>query len=314
MGTATFGVSPAEDDTRRVVDFALDQGINFIDTANSYGNQPRFDRRGAPPAEERASAEELVGRAIAGKRDQVVLATKVSEPIGPGPNDGSFAGGGLSRAHITRLVERSLRRLDTDYIDIYYAHHPDPDTDVADTIGTFEDLIRAGKICYYALSTYSGWQLTEAVLTADRLGARRPVCHQVLYSLAKRGVEAEVMPAGRSLGVSTTAFSPLAGGLLAGGAGVRAVAGQARWGGRGFTAEELAFAARFEELAEQWEIAPPALAVAWLLSRDGLASAIVGPESADELVPLLGAVAVRLDPEQLKALDALVPAPRGPWD
>ncbi|WP_019071796.1 aldo/keto reductase [Streptomyces hokutonensis] len=230
LGTATFGVSPTEADTQRVVDFALDQGINFVDTANSYGNQPRFDRPGAPSAEERASAEELVGRAIAARRDHVVLATKVPDPVGPGPNDGSFTGGGLSRAHIVTTVERSLRRLRTDHIDIYYiyyAHHPDPVTDVADTIGTFEDLIRAGTIRYYALSTYAGWELTEAVLTADRLGARRPVRHQVLYSLAERGVEAEVMPAGRHLGISTTAFSPLAGGLLAGGAGLRAVAGPA---------------------------------------------------------------------------------------
>lgn len=171
--TATFGVSPTEADTQRVADFALDQGINFVDRANSYGNQPRFDHPGAPPAEERASAEELVGRAIAARRDHVVLATKVPDPVGPGPNDGSFTGGGLSRAHIVTTVERSLRRLGTDHIDIYYiyyAHHPDPVTDVADTIGTFEDLIRAGTIRHYALSTYAGWELTEAVLTADRLG------------------------------------------------------------------------------------------------------------------------------------------------
>jgi aryl-alcohol dehydrogenase-like predicted oxidoreductase len=175
LGTASFGVAPTAADTQKLVDYALDEGVNFIDTANSYGNQSRFYRHGVPHAEDRASAEELIGRAIAGRRDHVILATKVSEPIGDGPNDGGWHGGGLSRAHIMRLAERSLSRLRTDYIDIYYAHHPDPVTNITETLRAFGDLITQGKIGYYALSTYAGWQLTEAVLTADRIGVPRRI-------------------------------------------------------------------------------------------------------------------------------------------
>jgi 1-deoxyxylulose-5-phosphate synthase len=314
LGTATFGVAPSAADTQRLVDRALDHGINYIDTANSYGNQSRFDRVGVPPAEQRASAEELVGRAIAGHRDQVVIATKVSEPIGTGPNDGSFTGGGLSRGHIMRLVDRSLTRLGTDYIDIYYAHHPDPLTDISETLGAFADLIRLGKIRYYALSTYSGWQLTEAVLTADRLGIPRPACHQTRYSLARRFVESEVLPASGHLNVSTTAFSPLAGGLLAVSDGDRTYAGDARWGGRGFSQADLDLAQGIKAVAGQWGVIPPVLALGWLLARPGVASAIVGPESEDELMQLLAGASVCLTPDQIQALDELAPPPPGPWD
>src|SRR5882757_2787055 len=162
LGTAAFGVAPTKAAAQDLVGAALDGGINFIDTANSYGNQPRFDRAGSPAAGERESAEEIVGAALGARRSDIILTSKVSEPVGTGPNDS-----GLSRTHITRMVERSLSRLRTDYLDIYYAHHPDPTTDIAEVLFTFDDLIRQGKIRYYALSTFGGWQLAEAVLTAD---------------------------------------------------------------------------------------------------------------------------------------------------
>ncbi len=313
LGTASFGVAPTEDDTTALVRGALDAGINFIDTASSYGNQSRFDREGVLPAVDRQSAETLVGRAIAGRRDEVVLATKVAEAIGTGPNDGGSLGGGLSRAHIMRLVERSLKRLGTDYIDIYYAHHPDPVTHIDEWIRAFDDLITQGKIRYYALSTFAGWQLTEAVLAAARMGATRPACHQTRYSVAKRWPESEVLPASNHLGIDTTVFSPLGGGLLAGRTD-RRYAGDARWGARSYSESELALGGSFSSHARSWGIPENHLAVAWLLSKPGVASAIVGPESVAELNELTGSSTLRLTSEQVAAVDELAPPLPGQWD
>lgn len=300
LGTATFGVAPDESEAERLVARALDSGINVVDTANSYGNQARFDRVGVPTAAERASAEEIVGAALRGRRDDVVLCTKVCEPVGDGPNDR-----GLSRTHVMRMVERSLTRLQTDRIDVYYAHHPDPLTPIEEWLGTFGDLIAQGKIRYYAISTFAGWQLAEAVLTADGLGIARPACHQVRYSAAKRAVERDVLPAGRHFGVDTTVFSPLAGGLLAGDERLRSYAGNARWGGPGFTDDERALAAELNALARAWGIPAAHLALAWVLAQPGVASAIVGPESVTELEHLLGAADVALTTEQCAAIAAL---------
>ena len=169
LGTATFGVAPLADDAERLVGRALDLGINLVDTANSYGNQARFDRAGAPPAAARASAEEIVGRALRARRRDVVLCSKVMEPVGAGPNER-----GLSRRHIFDQVEASLGRLGTDHLDVYYAHHPDPATPIEQTLRAFDDLVRQGKIRYAALSTYPAWQMTEALWTADRRGFAPP--------------------------------------------------------------------------------------------------------------------------------------------
>lgn len=301
LGTATFGVAPAKAEARRLIDAALDSGVNFIDTANSYGNQSRFDRAGAPDAARRESAEEIVGAALGARRGEVILSSKVSEPVGSGPNDY-----GLGRPHVIRMLERSLTRLRTDYLDVYYAHHPDPDTDIAEVLFTFDDLIRQGKIRYYALSTFDGWQLTEAILTAEKLGLRPPVCQQTRYSLAKRWVEQEVLPAARRFGLSTMVFSPLGGGLFADGTKDRAYAGDARWGGQGFTDNESALAARVAKFGAEWGQSSSAIALAWLLAKPGISSAIVGPESVAELAQLLPAADLALTEAQVGDLDALV--------
>ncbi|MTD55674.1 aldo/keto reductase [Amycolatopsis pithecellobii] len=302
LGTATFGLAPDATVARRMVDAALDAGINYIDTANSYGNQARFDRAGLPAAGQRESAEEIVGAALGKRRDEIVLASKVGEPIGAGPNDR-----GLSRTHITRMLERSLRRLRTDFLDVYYAHHPDPDTDTAELLSTFDDLIRQGKIRHYALSTYDGWQLTEALLVAANNGIRRPVCHQTRYSLAKRWVEQEVLPAARHFDVPTAVFSPLAGGLFAAGTAGRPYAGDARWGGAAFSEQERDLAGKVAELAHGWGIPSSSAALAWLLAKPGIATAIVGPETVEELAQLVPAVEVLLAGPQLEELDGLLP-------
>src|SRR6476661_3781910 len=156
LGTATFGVAPDPQEAGRVVAAALDAGINFFDTANVYGATPTFDRPGAPPATEREPAEQILGRALVGRRDDVVIATKSGERrFDPAA--------GLSRRYIIGQVEQSLRRLGTDYIDVYFAHFPDPDTPLDKTLGVYDDLVRQGKLRYVELSNYPAWQVTHAM-------------------------------------------------------------------------------------------------------------------------------------------------------
>jgi aryl-alcohol dehydrogenase-like predicted oxidoreductase len=301
LGTATFGVAPLAADCDRLIGRALDLGINLIDTANSYGNQPRFDRAGAPPASARASAEELVGRALGSRRRDVVLCTKVMEPVGDGPN-----ARGLSRRHLFEQVEISLRRLGTDHIDVYYAHHPDPTTPIEQTMRAFDDLVRQGKILYGALSTYPAWQMTEALWQADRLGTAAPVCNQIAYSLANRAAEQETLPACRRFGLGVTVFSPLAGGLLAGpDVRARAVAGSRRWGGSGFTAQQVGLAERLESVSTETGHPPAVLALGWLVAQPGVSAALVGPETIAELEANAAAGAIDLPAALLERIGGL---------
>src|SRR3954462_569816 len=189
VGTATFGVAPSSQDADGVVGAALDLGINFFDTANVYGATPTFDRPGAPPATEREPAEQILGRSLTGRRDQVVIATKSGERrFDPAA--------GLSRRYVVQQVEQSLRRLGTDYIDLYYAHFPDPDTPLEQTLSVYDDLVRQGKLRYVALSNYPAWQVTQALwIPDDRRSAAAPVCVQVKYNLIDRAAEVELAPA-----------------------------------------------------------------------------------------------------------------------
>jgi aryl-alcohol dehydrogenase-like predicted oxidoreductase len=310
LGTAFFGIAPREADTTAFVHRALALGINFLDTANSYGNQARFDRPGLSPWHERPSSEELVGRALEGRRHDVVLATKVQEQVGEGPNDGGPAGGGLTRRHVMAQCERSLRRLGTDYIDVYYAHHPDPTTPLEQTLRAFDDLVRQGKVRYVALSNYPAWQLTRAMWLCERERLNRPVAMEMPYNLFNRAIEADVVPACVEFGVGITCYSPLAEGLLAG----RFSPGQPlpdehvtfRHGaGHTFPARRLEQAARFSSLAQEWGHAPAVLALAWLLGRPGVTSAIVGSATVEQLEQVVPAAEQRLTAAQVEALNAL---------
>lgn len=314
LGTAVFGLAPPAESCELLVHAALDAGINVFDCANTYGNRASFDREGLPPASHRAHAEELLGAALKGHRDEVVLCTKVSEPMGGGPNDGGMVvpglggkGGGLSRYHIMREIERSLMRLGTDHIDVYHLHHPDPDTAIDETLRAADDLVRQGKVRYIGLSTYNGFQMAEAVLTAEKLGLNRPVLDQVPYSLINRWPEAEVAPGAAALGLSLTCFSPLAGGALAGADVIdRPYSGLKRWGvPLDYSPEHKAAAIRLDELARAWGHAPAHLALRWLMSRSPVAAAIIGPETPDELSESLGVFSVDLDAQQLDELDAI---------
>jgi 1-deoxyxylulose-5-phosphate synthase len=301
LGTATFGVAPIDQDCDRLVGRALDLGINMIDMANSYGNQARFDRPGAPTWTDRRSAEEIVGTAIKGRRNGLILCSKVMEPVGEGPNDA-----GLSRRHIFQQLEQSLRRLHTDHLDVYYAHHPDTSTPIDETVRAFDDLVRQGKLRYYALSTYPAWQVVDALWKAERYGANAPVCLQTQYNLARRELELDVVPVCLSNGLSLTVFSPLAGGLFAGPSKrTEAFVGRRRWGGTPFTKREIALAEELEGLANRHGYSPAALALAWLIARPAVASAIVGTEEIDQLEANAAASDLDLPTELMGALDAI---------
>ena len=300
LGTATFGVAPSSQDADGVVRAALDLGINFFDTADVYGSTPTFDRPGVPPAVERESAEEILGRALAGRRDEVVLATKSGERrFDPAA--------GLSRRYIIQQVEQSLRRLRTDHIDIYYAHFPDPATPLEQTLGVYDDLIRQGKLRDVALSNHPAWQITEALWIAhDRRMASAPVCAQVKYSLLDRSAEAELGPACARFGLSIVPYAPLHGGLLADLKVVgREIAGDKRFGGPGFTEAEITVARAVARLAQEWGLEMYQVSLAWLLSRPAVASVIVGAETIDELRANASAADVELTPEQLDTISAL---------
>ena len=300
LGTATFGVAPDAPEAERVVHAALDLGINFFDTANVYGASPTFDRPGVPPAAEREPAEQILGRALAGRREDVVIATKCGERR-------FDAAAGLSRRYIIQQVEHSLRRLGTDYIDLYYAHFPDPHTPLEQTLLVYEDLVRQGKLRYVALSNYPAWQVTQALWIADdRRLAAAPVGVQVKYNLVDRAAERELAPACVQFGLSILPFGPLHGGLLAGTQiQQRGIHGDKRFGGSGFTETELEIGRAAERLSQDWGLQPYQVSLAWLLSRPAVASAIVGAETVEEVTANATAADVILERPQLEALTAL---------
>jgi len=286
LGTMTFGNGADQDEASRMVGTALDAGVNFFDTANSYVG---------------GVSETMLGEALKGRRQDAVVASKVFNPMGGRPNDS-----GMSRLHIKQQVEDSLRRLQTDYIDVYYIHHVDVQTPLEEMLRAFDDLVRQGKIRYAALSTYPAWQMTEALWTAERRGFAPPACNQIAYSLANRAAEQEMLPACRQFGVGVAVFSPLAGGLLAGPAvRQRPVAGGLRWGASGFSGQQVALAERLEALAGESGQPPAVLALGWLVSRPGVSAALIGPETIAELEANAAAGAIELEPELLERVDAL---------
>lgn len=260
-----------------------------------------------PPWNERSSAEEIVGSVLGARRRGLILCSKVMERVGEGVNDL-----GLSRRHIFQQLEQSLRRLRTDHLDVYYAHHPDPSTPIEETVRAFDDLVSQGKLRYWALSTYPAWRVVDALWKADALGAPPPICLQVPYNLARRGPELDIIPVCLSNGLSLTVFSPLAGGLFAGAtARQREFVGHRRWGGTGFNDGEIALAVQLERIATLHGFPPASLALAWLISRPAVATAIIGAESLDELEESTAAGDLRLSEEVLDAVDGIGKPPVG---
>jgi aryl-alcohol dehydrogenase-like predicted oxidoreductase len=299
LGAMMFGAwgNPDHDDSIAIIHRALDGGINFIDTADVYSA---------------GESEEIVGKALAGgRREHVVLATKAHSAMGTDPNQR-----GNSRRWLIRECENSLRRLGTDYIDLYQIHRPEPDTDIDETLGALSDLIAAGKICYAGSSTFPASQIVEAQWTAQRRGRERFVCEQPPYSILVRGVEAEVLPACQKYGMGVIPWSPLAGGWLSGryrrGTDVPASSRAQRLPGRydlslpGNQAK-LDIADELAKVAEEAGLSLIHLALAFTLQHPAVTSPIIGPRTMEQLESQIGAVDVALSSDVLDRIDEIVP-------
>ena len=205
LGTMTYGVPVGESEAIKLTQWAIEHGINFIDTANMYEGYSRYIGSAG------GVAEEILGKALQGRRSQVIVATKVGMKIGPTPADQ-----GLSRAHVLREIDRSLRRLQTDYVDLYYMHKPDPDTPLVESVQVFNDLVNAGKIRYWAISNFSAYQIEQLLQVCDAHGWHRPVALQPLYSLLKRDLEKDILPLCQQEQIALAPYQVLQGGLLTG--------------------------------------------------------------------------------------------------
>lgn len=297
LGTMTFGHGADAGAAERLVRTALDAGVMFFDTADGYSD---------------GESEVMLGHALGARRREAVIATKVFNPMGPGPNDS-----GMSRRHIMDAVEDSLRRLGTDYIDLYYIHHVDVQTPLEEMLRAFDDLRRQGKIRYTACSNYEAWRLMEALWIADSKDLARFSAYQPQYSLVVRDIEDELVPVCALKGLGIVAWAPLAGGYLSGKyrPGERSLAGSR-------SAENWAFPTQFFHqnheaiLAELIAVAgelqrsPAQVAVRWVLDQPQVTSAIVGARTTEQFADTLGAAGWRLPEDARKRLDKVSAPPR----
>ena len=293
LGTMNLGPRTAEPESFAILNAAVEAGINFVDTADQYGG-----RLGV------GATESLIGRWLAedrGRRDRLVLATKVHEPMSEDINDR-----GLSARHIQRACEASLRRLEVDHIDLYQMHHIDRAAPIEEIWQAMDRLIAQGKITYVGSSNFPGWAIaraSEKAMAGGRLGL---ASEQSLYNLIERRAELEVLPACRAYGIGVIVWSPLAGGLLAG-------SGADPNGRRGSADARAAAAAhadrldRFELLCRDLGHSMSMIALAWLLRQPGITSTIIGPRSREQLVGVLAAPDLALDDEVLARIEAIFP-------
>ena len=292
LGGNTFGRACDAAQTAAVIHRALDVGINHVDTADIYS---------------RGLSEEYVGKAIAGRRGEVVLATKVGMKMGDGPNDY-----GLSYRRMIASCEESLQRLGTDYIDLYYLHRPDPATPLAETLRALDDLTRQGKIRYVGISNFSAWQSCETLWISDKRGYLPPVVNQVQYNAINRAIESELLPFCKAHGVGIIPYSPLAGGLLTGKyrRGEAVQPGVRGYNTPGFQGQlndrNFAIVEGLEGFSRDRGHSIGELAIAWLLSRPEVPSVIAGATKPEQVEANAKAAEWRLSAEDLKAIDAIV--------
>ncbi|MFV8818012.1 aldo/keto reductase [Haliea sp. E17] len=299
FGSATFGGrgeffaamgSSGVDEARRMVDICLEAGVNLFDTADVYSD---------------GASEEVLGGAIKGRRDQVLVTTKMSLALGPGPNQS-----GSSRLRLHRGVEASLRRLDTDYIDVLQLHGFDAFTPIEEVLSTMDALVRDGKVRYVGVSNFTGWQLMKSLGIADRHGWPRYISHQVHYSLLTRDYEWDLMPLAHDQNVGAIVWSPLAWGRLAGKVrrGQAAPEGSrldqvAHWGLPVDEEQMYNVIDVLDELAEETGKTLAQISLNWLLRRPTVASVVIGARTEEQLRDNLGAVGWELTPEQVERLD-----------
>jgi len=295
LGTMNFGPRTSPADSFTILDAALDAGVNFVDTADQYGGHLGV-----------GTTETILGDWLAqnpSRRDRIVLATKVHEPMSDDINDR-----GLSARHIQMACDASLRRLKTDHIDLYQMHHIDRTAPIEEIWQAMDRLISQGKITYVGSSNFPGWTIARANEKAIARGRLGLVSEQSLYNLVERRAELEVIPAAREYGVGVITWSPLAGGLLAGGANDKEGRRQAQGQRRAAHADQLD---RYETLCRDLGQSPSAVALAWLLHQPGIAATIIGPATLEQLTSVLHVPDLVLAPETLATLDAIFP-PCGP--
>jgi len=298
LGAMMFGAwgNPDHEDSVRIIHRALDAGVNFVDTADVYSS---------------GESEEIVAKALKGRRDQVVLATKVHGSMGSDPNER-----GNSRRWIVQECEASLRRLGTDWIDLYQIHRWDQDTDHDETLGALTDLVRAGKVRYLGSSTYPASEIVAAQWAAEKRGLQRFVCEQPPYSMLVRGVEAEVLPVCRQYGMGVIPWSPLAGGWLSGGwrkgteppQSTRAQRLPQRYDlSLPANQRKLEAADALAQLADEAGMSLIHMALAFVIRHPAVTAAIIGPRTMEQLESQLGAADVHLDAAVLDRIDEIVP-------
>ena len=293
LGTNNFGFRMDEESSLRVAKFAVDQGINFFDTANSYG---------------RGLSEERIGKALKGIRHNVIIGTKVGLEMGDGTNDR-----GASRYHIMQQVEDSLRLLQTDYIDLYQIHRPDPNTSIEETLSALDDLVHQGKVRYIGGSNYNGWQTAEAVLTARSLGLTEFVTMQPEYNMLNRSIEAELLPFCDKYDIGILPYYPLASGFLTGKylqgqeapEGTR-LAGNERTKENTLTDKNFNILSKLSKFAEDRGHPMVELAIAWLLAKPAVSSVIAGATKEEQVTANVKASDWDLTDAEMEELDALL--------
>jgi aryl-alcohol dehydrogenase-like predicted oxidoreductase len=299
LGAMNFGGPTTETDSIAIINHALDGGINFIDTANVYNA---------------GESERIVGKALAenGKRGQIVLATKVHGGMGPGVNDR-----GNSRYHIIKACEDSLRRLQTDHIDLYQLHRPDLVIPQDETLRAFDDLVRAGKVRYIGCSTHPAWMVMEALAISEKMGIARYISEQPPYNLLDRRIENELIPLCQKHGLALLPWSPLAGGILSGKytqemldtetypEGSRAERSGAMFRDR-VTREAVEVAVQLKAMADERGMTITQLALLWVKDQPGITSPIIGPRTMAHLEDALPVLEMTLDPADVPLFDALV--------
>ncbi len=302
LGTMTFGNEADEQTSKSITDRFIEAGGNFVDTANVYS---------------RGVSEEITGRAISDYREDVVLATKFRFPMGEGPNDS-----GASRKHIMSACEDSLRRLGTDYIDLYQIHCWDGSTPIEETLSALDDLVRAGKVRYIGCSNFAGWQIEKSVRVSEREGLARFDCLQPQYSLVVRDIEHEVLPVSREEGLGVIPWSPLAGGFLTGKysredappENTRMASWSDTWG-RHATPEKFDIVDRVSEIAKSRGKEPAQVALSWVKDRPGVTAPILGARNIEQLDKNLGATGWALEERELNSLDEVSVLPYAyPYD
>jgi 1-deoxyxylulose-5-phosphate synthase len=301
LGTMTFGrkiaetTQVSETEAINLIKNALASGINFIDTADIY------------PIGNPGGSEEVVGKALKGERHAVVLATKVCAPSGPGPNDK-----GLSRSHIMNSVEDSLRRLQTDYLDVYFTHSPDYDTSIEETLRAFDDLIHQGKVRYIGCSNFAAWQMCKALGVSDLYNLAKFVCIESPYNILARDIENELLPACENEGIGVCAYNPLAGEMLTGRHELDKPPAEGRFTlgdmgkmymARYWSAINFEAVDRLKKVVKDRGCTLPQFALAWILKNNSITSILTGTISNEQLKENLASTEIKLTAEEIKVCE-----------